>query len=117
MDVTKKMNPCPCRLSDLEMAVDEKPNVQVPGSPALDTVKLDIRTIMANYSSNLISLNQLLREYEQTIGTKLPFRQFGYDSPMQFFQSLPDLVQVSGFSWTYFSFLRHYKGLLLNNKP
>ncbi len=60
----------------------------------LEKVKRIVRAILLS-SKHGRTTRQLLSDYDQTIGSRLPYQELGYTSLVQFVESMPDVVRVS----------------------
>lgn len=40
------------------------------------------------------TIRTVLRDYRDTVGLELPYKQLGFDNPEQYLRSIPDVVQV-----------------------
>ncbi|XP_064481486.1 uncharacterized protein LOC135394600 [Ornithodoros turicata] len=60
----------------------------------LDTVKTVIRSLLV-VSKKEVPLQAFLRDYRESEGQDLPFRQFGYKNVQEFLENLKDTVRVT----------------------
>lgn len=58
-------------------------------------VKTVLRSILIS-SPVLINISELEYDFEDIMGIKIPYQKFGYQSLLEFLNSIPDVLTVSG---------------------
>ncbi|KAG8199547.1 hypothetical protein JTE90_009388 [Oedothorax gibbosus] len=60
---------------------------------SLETVKKEVRSVLLTYPQG-VSLEEFIRTYKNLLAARLPSREFGFTTPIDFLHSIPDVVHI-----------------------